>query len=86
MENVQKHRDSRLVANNRRRCHLELEPNYHTTKWFSENLQAIEMNKTEVKMNNLVCLGLSVRGISKIAIYEYRYDYSKPKYGDNAKL
>ena len=27
------------------------EPNHHTTKWFSENLLAIEMKKTSVKMN-----------------------------------
>ena len=30
------------------------EPNYHPTKWFSKNLAAIEMKKTEVKKNKLV--------------------------------
>lgn len=44
------------------------------------------MNKTEVKMNKLVCLGLSIPDISKIAMPEYWYDFSKPKYGDNVKL
>ena len=34
------------------------DPNYHTTKWFSEKLLAIEMKKTKVKMNNSVYLGL----------------------------
>ena len=34
------------------------EPNYHTRKWFSENLLAIEMKKTKVKMNKPVYLGL----------------------------
>ena len=69
MENVQEHRGIRLVSNKGTRCHPELEPNYHTAKWFSENLQAIELKKTELKMNKLVCLGLSIRDISKIAIY-----------------
>ena len=41
------------------------EPNYHTTKWFSENLLAIEMKKTKVKMNKPVYLGLSILEISK---------------------
>ena len=44
------------------------------------------MNKTEVKMNKLVYLGLSIPDISKIAMSEYRYVFSKPKYGDNVKL
>ena len=45
MENVRKHRDIKLVNNNDKRKKLVSEPNYHTTKWFSENLLAIEMKK-----------------------------------------
>ena len=62
------------------------EPNYYTTKWFSENLLAIEIKKTKVKMNKPVYLGLSILEISKTSMYEFRYDYMKPKYGDNVKL
>ena len=46
MENVRKHRDIKLVTNDTKRNKLVSEPNYHTTKWFSENLLAIEMKKT----------------------------------------
>ena len=46
MENVRKHRDIKLVTTNKRRNQLVSESNYHTTKWFSENLVAIEMRKT----------------------------------------
>ena len=45
MENLRKHRDSKLVATDKRRNQLESEPNYHKTKWFSENLLAIEMKR-----------------------------------------
>ena len=62
------------------------EPNYHTTKWFSENLLALEMKKTKLKMNKPVYLGLSILEISKTLMYEFWYDYMKPKYGDNVKL
>ena len=86
MENVRKHRDIKLVATDKRRNQLVSEPNYHTTKWFSENLLAIEMKKTKVKMNKPVYLGLSVLEISKTLMYEFWYDYMKPKYGDNVKL
>ena len=45
MENVRKHRDIKLVATDKRRNQLVSEPNYHTTKWFSENLLATELKK-----------------------------------------
>ena len=62
------------------------ESNYHKTKWFSENLLAIEIKKTKVKMNEPVYLGLSILEISKTLMYELWYDYMKLKYGDNVKL
>ena len=46
MENVRKHRDIKFVTTDKRRNQLASEPNYHTTKYFSENLMAIEMKKT----------------------------------------
>ena len=58
MKNVRKHRHIKLVTTDKRRNQLVSEPNYHTTKWFSENLVAIEMKKTKVKMNKPVYLGL----------------------------
>ena len=45
MENVRKHRDIKLVTTDKRRDQLVSEPNYYTTKYFSENLMAIEMKK-----------------------------------------
>ena len=63
-----------------------LEPNYHTTQIFSYNLLAIEMKKTQILLNKLAYLGLSISEISKIVMYEFRYDYVKPKYGEKAKL
>ena len=59
-ENVRKHRDIKLVATDKRRNQLVSEPNYYTTKWFSEKLLVIEMKKTKVKMNKPVYLGLSI--------------------------
>ena len=47
MENVPKHRDIKFVTTEERRNYLVLEPNYHTTKSFTENLMAIEMRKTQ---------------------------------------
>ena len=44
------------------------------------------MKKAKVKMNKPIYLGLSILEISKILIYEFWYDYMKPKYGNDAKL
>ena len=54
MENVRKDKDNELVTTERRRDYLVSEPNYHTTKLFTENLLAIELKKPEVLMNKPV--------------------------------
>ena len=59
MENVRKHRDIKLVTTERRRNYLVSEPNYHTTKFFTEYLLAIEIRKTKILMDKPVSLGLS---------------------------
>ena len=54
MENVRKHGDVKLVTTGKRRNYMVSEPNYHTVNFFSENLLAIEMRKTQIY------LGLSI--------------------------
>ena len=44
------------------------------------------MRKTKVKMNKPVYLGLSILEVSKTLMYEFWYDYMKPKHDDNVKL
>ena len=86
MESVRKHRDIQLVTTDNRRNQLASEPNYHTTKYFLENLMSIEMKKTKVKMNKPTYLGMSILDISKTLMYEFWYDYIKSKYQNKAKL
>ena len=86
MKNVRNHRDIKLVATNKKRCKLVSEHNYHTAKWFSERLIAIKMKKIKVKMGKPIYLGLSILELSKTVMYEFWYDYIKPKYQNNAKL
>ena len=73
MENVKKHRNIKLVTIDKRRNQLVSELNYHTTKFFPEDLLAIEMKKIKVKMKKSVYLGLSILEISKTLIYEFWY-------------
>ena len=86
MENIRKHRDIKLVTTDKKRSKLVPEPNDHTINLISEDLSIIEMKKTKVKMNKPIYLGLSILEISKILMYEFWYDYMKPKYNDNVRL
>ena len=74
MEDVRNYRDIKLVTTNKRRSQLVSEPNYHTSKYFSEHLMAIEIKKTKVKMNKLIYLGMSILGTSKTLTCEFWYN------------
>ena len=69
MENVRKHRNIKLVTTERRRNYLVSEPNYHTTKFFTENLLVIEMRKSQILINKPFYLGLSILDPSKAVMY-----------------
>ena len=83
--NVIKHRNIKLVTTERRKNYLVSKP-YYATKFFTENLLAIEMRRTQILMNKPVYLGLIILDLSNTIMYEFCYDYVKPKYGKNAKL
>ena len=86
MENIRKHRDIKLVTTYKKRSILVSEPSYHTINLILEDLSIIEMKKTKVKMNKPIYLGLSILEISKILMYEFWYDYMKPKHGSDVNL
>ena len=80
MENASKHRNIQLVTKERRRNCL-----------VSELIIILESfcnrtDKTQSLINKLVYLGISILGLSKILMYEFWYDYVKPKYGEKVKL
>ena len=58
MENVRIHRHIELVTTEGRRNYLNSERNYDTTRFFTENLLAIEMKIIEILINKPVHLGL----------------------------
>ena len=44
------------------------------------------MKETKVKTNKPIYLGLSILEISKTLMYEFWYDYMKPKYNNDVKV
>ena len=65
MKTARKHRDIKLVRSKKRRNYLVSEPNYYTTKFFTEKLLAIEFRKTQIPMNEPVYSGLPTFDLSK---------------------
>ena len=86
MEDVRKQICMKLVRRDERRNRLAPIPNYYTAKHFSENLMAKKIEKTRVKMNKPVYCGMSILDISKTLMYEFGYDFIKPKYKYKGKL
>ena len=86
MENVRNHRDIRVVTTDKRRSILASEPNYRSSKRISKDLMTMEMKKVEVKMNKPIYLGQAILDISKTLMYEFWYDYIKPKHNDKARV
>ena len=85
MEN-RKHRDIRLINNYKTRKVLAPEPNYHATKPISKDLLIMELKKHELYMNKPIYLRQAILDISKTLMYEFWYDYIKPKYANNVEL
>lgn len=53
---------------------------------FSENLIAVELQKTAVVYNKPIYVGFSILDISKTVMYNFYYNYLKRRYGSNVSL
>ena len=86
MENIREHVDIKLVNSIKDLNKYAREPNMKNIKYFSGSLLATEMRKTEITMNKPVYFGQAILDISKTLMYEFYYEYIKPKYGNKVKL
>ena len=86
MENVRNHRDIRLVNTENKRSKLASEPNYHGTKYISDDLLIMEMKQREVYMNKPLYLGQAILDYSKMLMYQFWYDCLQPMYKDKIEL
>ena len=86
MENVRNRVDIRLVNSLEKVSKLACKPNYQSHTIFSEDLVAVHMKRTNLVLNKPIYLGMSILDISKNLMYNFHYNYIKPKYEDRAKL
>ena len=86
MENVRNRVDIRLVNDEKKWNKLAQKHNFKSATIFSENLVAVHMKRTSVKLNKPIYLGMSILDLSKTLMYNFHYEYIKPKCGENARL
>ena len=86
MENIRNRVNVKLVNTQERLKKLTAKPNFKSYKIFSENLVSVHMKKTSLTMNKPVYLGMCILDLSKTIMYDFHYNYIKPKYGEKAKL
>ena len=87
MENIRNRVNIELVNTQERLKKLSAKPNLKSPpKIFSENLVSVHLKKTSLTMNKPVYLGMCILDLSKTIMYDFHYNYIKPKYGAKAKL
>ena len=86
MENIRNRVNIKLVDMGEQFKKLVAKPNYENRKIFNENLVSVHMKKTSLTMNKPVYLGMSILDLSKTVMFDFHYNYIKPKYSKEAKL
>ena len=86
MENIRNHKNIKLVASEKKYKKYVMKPNFEDSRAFTKYLLAMEMGKTEIKMDRPVYLGQIILDLSKTLMYEFHYDYMRPKYSSKVRL
>lgn len=81
LQNCRKYKNIRLVNDAKKHEKLVAKPNYKTSIIINENLVAVAMNKTKVKMNRPLYVGMSILDISKTLMYDFHYNKMVKYYG-----
>ena len=86
MENIRNHKDTKLVQSDKKYLKYVMKPNFKGGFPFSKYLFAVEMGKSKITMNKPMFLGQAILDLSKTLMYEFHYDYMRPKYGSKVSL
>ena len=86
MENIRNHKDMKLVTSDKKYLKYVMKPNFKDGHPFSKYLFAVEMGKTEIKINKPVYLGQAILDLSKTLMNEFHCNYMRPKYGSKVNL
>ena len=86
IENLRKRQNVRIVDRRKKALNLSKKPNFERATIFDKNLVAVHMQKTEIYFNKPVYVGQAILDLSKTLMFDFHYNYIKPKYGSKAEL
>lgn len=81
LENKRKHKTIKLVTDPKKLQKLVQTPNFRTSVIINENIVAVFMKKTSVKMDRPLYVGMSILDISKTHMYDFHYNKMVAYYG-----
>ncbi len=86
MENLRKRVNVKVVNDKKKLSKLIASPSFDSFRLFFEELAALNMKKTKLYLNRPIYVGFAILDLSKLLMYQFHYEYMKPKYGCNGKL
>ena len=86
MGNSRNHKDIKLVTSDKKHLKYVMKPNFKDGHPFSKHLFVVEIKTTSIKMNKPVYLGQTILDLSKALMYEFHYDYMRPKNSNKVTL
>ena len=89
IENIRKRQNIEIVDNMKQAKKLTSKPNFNRVTIFislSYAKIACHMQKTEIYFDKPLYVGQAILDISKTLMFDFHYNYIKPKYGKKAEL
>ena len=86
IENLRKRQSIKIVDNRKDALKQIKKPNFERATIFGKKLVACHMQKTKIYFNKPVYVGQAILDLSKTLMFNFHYNYIKPKYGPKAEL
>lgn len=86
MENVRAYKTVEIVTSQKRMSKVLKKPHFERAVTFRDNLVACSVRRTKILLNKPIYIGFSVLDLSKLHMYDFHYNYMKPKYNEDAQL
>lgn len=83
VQNDRDHSNIKLVNNWKKAKHYIAKPFFKKSCVFTEDLVAIELNKTSIKLERPVYLGVSILELAKLEMFQFHYNVIQPNLNAN---
>jgi hypothetical protein len=86
LESVRHRQNIRLIADSAKALKAVSKPTFRTSEIINADLVMVKGARQCITLNKPISAGFAILEISKLIMYEFYYDYLKPKYADRCKL